>query len=307
MSTGIRNKLSEISESVDETPLQRVLSPPEVLLLPHLVMVVLVFGGAMLVTVLIAFQPESVGQGTISWTQWTVDNVVNVATDTFWFEISKDTVWFSALTTVVCFLVSYPAAYALAMKIGRGKLIFIIALILPLVTSINIRMFGWVILLIQDGILSSVVTATGVVQTMPQLMYKELTVLLGTIYAYLPFMLFPIYISFANLDDELIEAARDQGADRLQIFRRIVLPLTKPGIMIGALFTFVLSLGAEVESLMLGGSQVVTMSMDITYSFQEAQNWQVGSAKVLGMLIISAIAGILILRTVDLEEIAERR
>lgn len=305
MSTKLRTKFDKSVHEVRQNGLTGLLQPVHALLFPHLFLLVTIFGGAIVVTAIFSLQPETAEQAAITLTDWSLVNFEQTLTDPIFLEIVTNTLEISALTTFLTFVFAFPAAYALAMKIQRFKLLFIILLILPLVTSINIRVFGWVLMLSGEGILSGVLGVISV-ESVPQLMYQKWTIILGTTYVYMPFMLFPIYLSFANIEDELIEAAKDLGASRRQIFQKIIFPQSKPGIIIGSLFVFVLSLGATVEADMLGGGQVITLASDITYSFGRAQNWHVGSAKAITMLIIALISSIVILRTVDLEEISQR-
>jgi spermidine/putrescine transport system permease protein len=178
-------------------------------------------------------------------------------------------------------------------------------LIIPLFTSVNIRVFGWALFLVQNGVLESIVTVFGV-SSYPSLMYQRYTIILGTVYVYLPFMLFPIYLSMLSIDDETFEAANDLGADKLTVFRKILLPMSYPGVVIGSLFVFVLSLGADVEAKILGGGSIFTMASNIEYSFGYSQNWPLGSAQAVGLLLITVVAGVIILRMIDLQEIASR-
>lgn len=305
MTTNIRARIGQSIETFRKSDASDLVGPLSLLLAPKLILLLFVFTGSMLLIVLFSFQDPSVGNANLSLTEWTLDNYASVLTDDLFISIISNTLQVSLITTVAAFVFSYPAAYALAMKIDRFKLVFLIAIILPLITSINIRVFGWVLMLTNKGILSGVMGAVGV-DTLPQLMFQKWTIILGTTYVYLPFMLFPIYISFANIDTELVEAARDLGASRTQIFRRVIFPQSKPGIMIGTLFVFVLSLGAHIETTLLGGERIMTISSDIAYSFGYAQNWQIGSVKAISVLVVALASGIVILRTVDLEEIALR-
>jgi len=220
-------------------------------------------------------------------------------------DVLVNTVAVSLTTTVITLILSYPAAYALAHKITRYKLVFLMILIIPLFTSVNIRVFGWALFLVQDGVLNSIVTLFGV-QEYASLMYRRATIILGTTYIYLPFMLFPIYLSMLSIDDTTFEAAEDLGASKYTLFWKILLPMSKPGVIIGSLFVFVLSLGADVEAQILGGGSIFTMASNIEYSFGYSQNWPLGSTQAVGLLIITVVAGVIILRTIDLQEIAAR-
>jgi len=134
-----------------------------------------------------------------------------------------------------------------------------------------------------------------------------LVFLLGMVYVYLPFMLFPMTLGLSTVPRDLIDAGRDMGASRLQIWREIELPLAMPGILIGMLLTFVLAVGAVAEAKILGGQSIIVITHDIEIAFTYAQNWPLGSAlSVLLMLVVGALV-LIVLRRFDLDTILGRR
>jgi spermidine/putrescine transport system permease protein len=129
----------------------------------------------------------------------------------------------------------------------------------------------------------------------------------GLVYVYLPFMLFPMTLGLAMVPRDLVDAASDLGAGRLMIWREIELPLAMPGILIGMLLTFVLAVGAVAEAKILGGQSVITITHDIEIAFTYTQNWPLGSAlAVLLMLLVSALA-LFVMSRLDLDRILGRR
>jgi spermidine/putrescine transport system permease protein len=272
------------------------------------ILLLVMFVGPMLAIVLFSVQPAN--SISLDPSTWTVQHYVEIiggmaSGQGVYGDVLVNTAAVSALTTGVTLVFSYPAAYALARKIERYKTVFLLVLIIPLFTSVNIRVFGWALFLVKNGVLDSVVSLFGVANY-PTMMYQRWTIILGTTYVYMPFMLFPIYLSLLSVEDETIAAARDLGAGRWTLFRRIILPLSKPGVIIGSLFVFILSLGADVEAQILGGGSIFTMASNINYSFGYSQNWPLGSAQAVGLLIITLVCGIIILRTINLKEIASR-
>ncbi|WP_338728255.1 ABC transporter permease [Haladaptatus sp. DJG-WS-42] len=297
----------QLGTAGDESILRTLARPPTVFMIPLTVLLVFMFIGPILSIVLYSMMPSNALS--LNPATWTVANYAEIIGGVIdgtgvYGEVMSNTVLISVATTLATLVFSYPAAYALARKIKRFKLLFLLALIVPLFTSVNIRVFGWVLFLVKRGVLQSLLGQFGIAT--PSLLYQEWTIILGTTYVYMPFMLFPIYLSIGAISDETFEAARDLGASRYMLFRDIVLPMSKPGIIIGCLFVFVLSLGAEVEALLLGGGSIYTAANNISYSFGYSQNWPLGSAQAVGLLIITVIAGIVILRTIDLREIASR-
>ncbi|RLM59769.1 ABC transporter permease [Halobellus sp. Atlit-31R] len=293
-----------------ENPLFELLRPPWVLMLPILLLLAFMFVGPMLAIVLFSLQSgNQIDLGLTSWTFEHYGEIISgmVSGTGVYGQVLGNTALVSAATVVATAVVSYPAAYALARKIKRYKLVFLLVLIVPLFTSVNVRVFGWALFFVKNGVLNSIFTLFGgQASAYPSLLYNRYTVVFGTMYVYLPFMLFPIYLSLLSIDDVTFEAAQDLGAGTFTIFRRIVLPLSMPGVVIGSLFVFVLSLGADVEAQILGGGSVFTMASNINYSFGYSQNWPLGSAQAVGLLVITVVVGVVILRSLDLQEIASR-
>ncbi len=294
--------------AASDNPLSTLLTPPYLLLLPLAILLLGMFVGPMLAIVVFSVQPgNAISLNPQMWTLEHYTEIIGgmVSGEGVYGDVLVNTAAVSAVTTAVTLVFSYPAAYALARKIDRYKTVFLLVLIIPLFTSVNIRVFGWALFLVQNGVLDSIVSLFGVA-SYPTMMYQRWTIILGTTYVYMPFMLFPIYLSLLSVEDETIAAARDLGANRWTLFRRIILPLSKPGVIIGSLFVFILSLGADVEAQILGGGSIFTMASNINYSFGYSQNWPLGSAQAVGLLIITLVCGIIILRTINLKEIASR-
>lgn len=302
----LRGRIGAVTES--DNPFLTLLRPPYVFLLPLSILLLVMFIGPMFAILLFSVQTGNVIS--LDPSMWTLEQYAEiiggmVSGEGVYGDVLANTAAVSAVTTGMTLVFSYPAAYALARKIDRYKTVFLLVLIIPLFTSVNIRVFGWALFLVNNGVLESVVSLFGV-SNYPSLMYQVSTIILGTTYVYMPFMLFPIYLSMLSIEDETIAAARDLGAGRWTLFRRIILPLSKPGVIIGSLFVFILSLGADVEAQILGGGSIFTMASNINYSFGYSQNWPLGSAQAVGLLIITVICGVIILRTINLKEIASR-
>jgi spermidine/putrescine transport system permease protein len=297
----LRSDVDRISKGVELGKFGDVVQPPWILMVPITLLYLLLFFGSMLAIVVLSLQPEN----TINLTTWTLDNFETVLTSETYLPILYSTLEISLITTVLTLLFSYPAAYALARKIERFHLLILLALIVPLFTGINVRVFGWFLFLTEGGIVTSLLNTVGITEV-PQLMFRKWTIILGTTYVYMPFMLFPIYLSILTIPDSLFVAANDLGASKLRVFRSLVLPLSFPGVMIGALFVFILTLGASVEAQLLGGGRVITMGSNIEYSFGYLQQWTIGSAQAIGLLLVSIAAGVIIIRTIDFETIAGR-
>jgi spermidine/putrescine transport system permease protein len=225
-----------------------------------------------------------------------------------------NTVWMSfawslalaALATSILAVIAYPIAYGLARTFGRWSSLVSLFFVFPLFISENIRLYGWVLFFIKGGVLDGTLKALGA-EGGPDLLFTYGATLFGMVYVYLPFMLFPMTLGLSTVPRDLIDAGRDMGASRLQIWREVELPLAMPGFLIGILLTFVLAVGAVAEAKVLGGQSIIVITHDIEIAFTYSQNWPLGSAlSVLLMIVVGTLALIGISR-LDLDRILGRR
>ncbi len=285
------------------TRLGEWLRQPGVLVaLPTMLFLLVGFAGPLVIVLVYSFMPPR----TFSMFQApTLANFVSVVTDSYYISFF----WSFALATVtvgLLLLVCYPIAYGMAKLFGKWANLVTVLVALPLLVSENIRLFGWVLILLKNGILDgSLQVMFGL--SMPSLLYTVPAIVLGLVYVYLPFMLFPLVIGLSMVPDSLKEAASDLGATRLQIFREVELPLAMPGILIGAMLTFILSLGSLAESKILGGQAVVMIADDIESAFTFAQNWPKGSVLSVMLIAFSGALVFFLFRRIDLDRIIGRR
>jgi spermidine/putrescine transport system permease protein len=225
-----------------------------------------------------------------------------------------NTVWTSfawslflaAMTVVLLALICYPIAYGLTRVFGKWAGLISVLFVFPLFVSENVRLYGWVLFFIKNGVLDGTLKWVGVAGG-PEVLYTPGIVLFGMVYTYLPFMLFPMTLGLAMVPRDLVDAAADFGASRFMIWREIELPLAMPGILIGALLTFVIAAGAVAEGQILGGQTIITVTQDIEIAFTYAQNWPLGSAlAVLLMAILSGLS-VFVISKLDLDRILGRR
>lgn len=226
----------------------------------------------------------------------------------------KNTVWmsfvwsvgFAAITAAILAVVAYPIAYGLNHVFGRWSSLVSILFVFPLFVSDNVRLYGWVLFFIKGGVLDGMLKAVGG-DAAPDMLYHASTILGGMIYSYLPYMLFPMTLGLAMVPEDLVDAARDLGANRLQIWKEVELPLAMPGLLIGTLLTFVLGIGAVAEAKILGGQSVIVISHDIEIAFTYSQNWPLGSAMAVLVTIFVGGLTLLALRRLDLDKLLGRR
>jgi len=210
------------------------------------------------------------------------------------------------LATVILFLICWPLAYGMA-KVFRGfTLILTAAVVMSLFVSENIRLFGWVLTLMKGGLIEGHIRAwTGMGFDSP--LYNVGIIIFGLVYVYLPFMLFPLAQGIAMVPDDARQAATDLGATRWQVLVRIELPLAAPGIMVGSLLSFVLGAGALAETKLLGGQTVIVIADEIETAFTYGQNWPLGSALSMILIVIIGAMAIFGIGLIDLDRIMGRK
>jgi spermidine/putrescine transport system permease protein len=234
----------------------------------------------------------------------TLQNYIDIFTGSFYLSFLRS-LGLAVVTVALLLLVCYPVAYGMAKLFGRWANLLSLLLVIPLFVSENIRLFGWVLLLIKNGVLDGGLQAM-IGLSVPSLLYTVPAIVLGLVYVYLPFMLFPMLLGISMVPRELAEAARDLGASRWQIFREIELPLAMPGLLIGSLLTFILSLGSLAESKIVGGQRVIMIADDIETAFTFSQNWPLGSALSVLLMLLAGGLVLALLRRLDLDRILGR-
>lgn len=235
----------------------------------------------------------------------TIANFTSIVTDSYYLSFGWS-LMLAASTVIILFFVCYPISYGMAKLFGKWANLVTILIAVPILISENIRLFGWVLVLLKNGILDGLLYSTFGVH-LPSMLYTVPSIVLGTVYVYLPFMLFPLVIGISMVPDALKEAAFDMGASRWQVFWEIELPLSMPGIMIGGILTFILSLGSLAESKILGGQAVVMIADDIESAFTFAQDWPKGSALSVLLIALSGLIVFLLFRKIDLDRVIGRR
>ena len=238
---------------------------------------------------------------------YSLDNILYLVESPIHRAIFFKTVWASALVAATTLVVCYPLAYWLAKVATPGKVSLVLfALIIPFWINEVLRTLAWYILLAYRGPLNAALLSMGVIDE-PVRYYGDFGVLAGMVYAYILFMLFPIYNSIESLDFSQVEAARNLGASTARIHRRVVIPHAKAGIATGCVFTFMLAAGSYVAPALLGspGSRWFT---EIIYNwFFEGGDWNRGAAYALVLLVLCLAVVLLTLRLfrVNLADVAK--
>jgi spermidine/putrescine transport system permease protein len=238
-------------------------------------------------------------------TDFTTRNYAAAFTEGYW----RPLLWSGAgalATTAICLLLAWPTAKALHRFAGRWANIATALIALPIFISESVRLIGMSLFLMPGGgiLAGSLEALFGV--SVGTILNTHLAALLGLVYVHFPFVLFPLLLGLSLIPDEQIEAARDLGASRWQLFREIELPLAAPGAAIGALFCFVLALGANAEMSILGGQVATVITRAIEQRFSYAQDWPLGAALTMLVILLTAVVVFPVLRRLDLDRLLRR-
>ncbi|MGN8024365.1 ABC transporter permease [Phyllobacterium sp. 22229] len=207
--------------------------------------------------------------------------------DPIYIAIFLRSIRIAALTVIVTLLVCYPAAFQISRLSERWKNISLFLITLPFFTSLIVRLFVWVLLLRQTGLINELLLKTGLINRPLEMIYTDGAIIVGMVYIFIPFMFMPVYASVEKLDWSLVRASQDLGAGPVRTFLRIILPLTLPGIVGGSIIVFIPALGNFVVPAVLGGAKVQMLGNLIEQQFLSARNWPFGSA--LAMLVMSVM------------------
>ncbi|WP_353181828.1 ABC transporter permease [Bosea sp. (in: a-proteobacteria)] len=237
-------------------------------------------------------------------TEFTLDNYATIFSDSVYLTILAKTIRMALITTVLTLLFSYPVAYFLAGLSGRSKAVCLLLLFMPFWSSYVVRTFLWLPMLGRNGLLNTLLMKIGAIdEPIDVLLFSEGTVHLGLIYVYSLFMILPIYLSLDRLDQRLIEAAADLGAGPFNTFRRIVLPLSMPGVLSGSVMVFLLACGAYVTPQLLGGTAGVMFGNIIAAQYLNTNNWPLGAALSVVLVLVVLAGMFLVGRKAKMEEI----
>ena len=201
-----------------------------------------------------------------------------------WLKILLYSIWYAFLTTVICMVVGFPAAWFIGRAPERYRNLLMTLVMIPFWTSFLIRTYAWITILSRDGFLNAALLSGGLINQPLAMMYTPFAVVLGLVYNYLPFMILPIYTSVEKLDNSLVEAAYDLGAGPVRAFSKVIIPLTRPGIAAGALLVFVPAIAMFAITTLMGGGANPTVGEVIQKQFTSARNQPFGAA--LGTLLL---------------------
>jgi spermidine/putrescine transport system permease protein len=216
---------------------------------------------------------------------WTFQNYRELLTRHVYWQTLMRSMWIAARVMMFSLLLGYPLAYFLSFHAGKRKDLYYQLVIIPLWVSYLVRAYAWKTILGTDGVLNTLLQYLHLTQhPLDFLLYSPFAVVLTLTHIYTPFAFLPIYAALEHVPRNLIEASHDLGASPAQTFWRVILPLSMPGVVAGATFAFVLSLGDFLAPLLLGGPSGVMISNIVVSLFGAAYNWPLGAAISLAML-----------------------
>jgi spermidine/putrescine transport system permease protein len=194
----------------------------------------------------------------------------------------------ASLATIISFIIGFPAAYYISRQSKKVKDILIFLVTVPFWTNLLIRTFAWIIILGKGGVIESSFIFLGFINEGDtlNLMYTNSAILIGLVYSYLPLMVLPIYASMEKMDMRLLEAAADLYSSRISLIRKVILPLSMPGIIGGCILVFVPCLGAFIAPDLLGGGKKLLLGSLIQFQFASARNWSFGAAVAMVLLLL---------------------
>ena len=218
---------------------------------------------------------------------WNLENYKELLHKSLYWETLLRSIWIASRVTLLSLLLGYPLAYFLSFYAGRRKDLLYQMVIIPLWVSYLVRAYAWKTILGSDGVLNTLLQYVHLAKhPLDFLLYSPFAVVLTLTHIYTPFTILPIYASLEHIPRNLVEASHDLGANPFQTFRRVIFPLSIPGIVAGATFAFVLSLGDFLAPLLLGGPSGIMISNIVVSLFGAAYNWPLGAAISLAMLVI---------------------
>ena len=203
----------------------------------------------------------------------------------------------AAVSTLLCLLLGYPMAYAIARAQGSLRSVLLMLIVLPFWTSFLLRVYAWIGLLKHNGVINNMLLYLGVIHEPLTLLQTDFAVYVGIVYSYLPFMILPLYANLEKHDGALLEAAADLGARPITAFLRVTLPHSVPGIIAGCLLVFIPAVGEYVVPSLLGRTDQLMIGRVLSDEFFENRDWPLASAVAVLMLLLLVVPIVLLQRS----------
>jgi putrescine transport system permease protein len=218
-----------------------------------------------------------------------LSNYLYLLDDEMYLDSYLQSIQVATISTLLCLLIGYPMAWAIVHSSPAMRIALLMLVVLPSWTSFLIRVYAWIGILKNNGLINNFLMWLGVIDEPLTLLHTNAAVYIGIVYAYLPFMILPIYTALMRMDYSLVEAASDLGARPYRTFLSITLPLTKSGIIAGSMLVFIPAVGEFVIPELLGGPDSLLIGRVLWQEFFNNRDWPVASAVAVVMLIILMI------------------
>lgn len=254
--------------------------------LPLIVFTLLFILGPMIYMVVLSFLTRGETWGVVP--ELTLENYANIG-DPVYLETFGESLKLAVISTVLVIALGYPFGYFMAKLGPKWKKRTMLLLMIPFWTSSLIRLYGWIVIFRAGGVLDKALQALHITSEPLKLLYTYPAVVVGMVYALLPFMIFAVYSSAEKLDFSLVEAARDLGASPMRAFLTVSLKLTLPGLLSGVVLTFVPSMGLFFIADILGGNKVVLVGNLIQEQLMKAHNWPFAAALSVVLLLLTTL------------------
>ncbi len=263
------------------------------LALPSFAYMLLFFALPLVIVLIYSFATRT-STGSTALSDWNVDAYRKLGEPIVRNVVVRSVV-LALVTTVICLVVAYPFAWFCAHQRPTVRNVLLIAVMIPFWTNFLVRNYAWRILLSKGGPISTFTEGIGLGEV--DILFTKTAVVIGLVYAYLPFMILPLYASIDRLDQRLIEAGRDLYGSGPQTFQCIILPLTMPGMIAGSILVFVPSMGAYVTPELLGGGKETMLGSYIVTQFLTARNWPVGASLSFVLMTVMLVSTVIYFRS----------
>ena len=216
-------------------------------------------------------------------------NYLFLFTDDLYYAAYLGSLKMAVVSTLLCLLIGYPMAYGIARSRPGTRNLLLLLVMLPFWTSFLLRVYAWIGILKNNGVINNLLMAIGVIDEPIVMLQTDFAMYIGIVYSYLPFMVLPLYTAIEKLDNSLLEAAADLGCRPVKAFFRITLPLTKSGIIAGCMLVFIPAVGEFVIPALLGGPDSLMIGRVLWEEFFNNRDWPVASAVAIVMLFLLVI------------------
>jgi putrescine transport system permease protein len=221
--------------------------------------------------------------------EFTSANYLRLFDDSIYVSSYLSSIWIAGSSTVMMLFIAYPLAYGMARAPKSWRPTLVMMVILPFWTSFLIRVYAWISILSEEGLLNSMLLSLGIIDEPLVILSTNAAVYIGILYSYLPFMVLPLYSALEKMDESLIEAAKDLGCTNIQAFWKVTFPLSLPGVIAGSFLVFIPAVGEFVIPDLLGGSDTVMIGKTMWEEFFNNRDWPAASAVAIALLIVLMI------------------